>query len=165
MKKLIFLTFLTFLLSSCKKEKLTKLTQNGANTFSCKINGKVYVAKSDLFSPKFYGGFYGSGNNTGKLSLSANTDPFQISIEVPYIDRLGIYKLNGTNYCQVNPLPIVINGKTYSTKASDIGEVTIVFIDSEKRILSGNFSFTAINTNDLSDRLEVSDGRFDIQTK
>ncbi len=46
---LLFVAFLIFF-SSCLKEKLTKATQNGANTFSCKINGRVFVAKTSLFS-------------------------------------------------------------------------------------------------------------------
>lgn len=61
MKKIKMIRVLILLLSlvivvSCKKEKLTKATQTGANTFSCKVNGKVYVASSDInlwsvFSP------------------------------------------------------------------------------------------------------------------
>lgn len=46
---LLFLFFLP-LLVFCNKESLTKPTRTGANTFSCQINGKVYVAKNDLFA-------------------------------------------------------------------------------------------------------------------
>lgn len=39
------------LFTGCKKEKLTEATPIGANTFSCKINGKVFrPCKGGLFS-------------------------------------------------------------------------------------------------------------------
>jgi len=171
MKKLTFFTLLlSCFLLSCEKEKLTKASQIGANTYSCKVNGKVYVASSELFSPAFTGGFYNNMSNNGSLSLfstvrSKDNNGYDILIKIPVINRLGIYNLNSTNFNEVNPLPITINGKVYSTKDTNIGEVTITFIDYEKRILSGTFFFTAINTKDNSDQLVVSDGRFDIQTK
>ena len=171
MKKLTFFTLLlSCFLLSCEKEKLTKVTHIGANTFSCKVDGKVYVASSELFSPAFTGGFYNSTNNNGSLSLfstvrSKDNNGYDILIKIPVINRLGIYNLNSINFNEVNPLPITINGNVYSTKNTNIGEVTITFIDYEKRILSGTFFFTAINTKDNSDQLVVSEGRFDIQTK
>ncbi|HEX8356504.1 MAG TPA: hypothetical protein VF610_03795 [Segetibacter sp.] len=42
---IIFLSFLLIL--SCKKDGLTKATEKGANTFSCKINGKVFTPCRD----------------------------------------------------------------------------------------------------------------------
>ena len=164
---LLFLLILLF--SSCKKDKLTKATQVGANTFSCKVNGKVYIASSDLFSPAFSGGFYTSHNGTGQLSFSSairiKDAAYDLRIEIVLIDRVGIYDLNESNFCLISPLPATIGGKTYSTKLSNSGKINISFIDYQRQILSGTFSFTAINTNDPSDKLLITDGRFDIKTK
>lgn len=160
---------LTVVQSSCNKEKLTTATQVGANTFSCKVNGKVYVASSDLFSPAFSGGFYRSSDITGEFRLSSairtKDNAYDLRIEIPIIDRLGVYRLNELNFCLINPLPITIGGKLYSSKLSNDGEINITYIDYQSHILSGTFSFTAINTNDPSDQLLITDGRFDIQTK
>lgn len=38
------------LLAACNKEYLTEDSMWGNNTFSCKIDGKVHVAKDDFFS-------------------------------------------------------------------------------------------------------------------
>jgi hypothetical protein len=44
MKKILHILLLPIVLAaSCKKDGLTKETQTGANTFSCKVNGKVYT--------------------------------------------------------------------------------------------------------------------------
>lgn len=169
---LLSLLSLSLIFCSCKKEKLTKATQNGANTLSCKINGKVYVARTDLFSPAFTGGYYTSPlNNTGKLSLSANVrngkdeSEYKISLEIPFINTSGVYDLNKSNYCEVDPLPITINATTYSTRNLGSGQVTITYIDYGNRILSGTFSFIAVSNKDPNEKVTVSSGRFDIQTK
>src|SRR5688572_22243113 len=44
MKQLLLIsTYISLLLNSCQKEKLPKLTQEGKNTFGCKVNGKNWV--------------------------------------------------------------------------------------------------------------------------
>lgn len=153
---------------SCKKEKLTKETQTGANTFSCKINGKVYVAKSDLFSPAFYGGFYRRENNIKELSLAAavrNSDnAYSVTLKIPNITGIGIYKLEDINLCKIEPLPYTIDGKKYSTKNLGEGIINITYVDYDKNIISGTFSFTAVNLKDSNDQISITDGRFDIQT-
>lgn len=160
------------LLSACNKEKLTKPTQTGANTFSCKINGKVYVAKNDLFSPALNGGFYTTPlNKTGTFSLSANLfnekdkSEYKVSIDIPNISTTGIYVLDKSNYCEVNPLPSNINGTTYSSRNSGLDQVNITYADYNNSILSGTFSFIALSGTDPNDKVTVTEGRFDIQTK
>jgi len=42
MKKLLFISSCSLLfIISCRKEKLPKLTEEGKNTFGCKINGRI----------------------------------------------------------------------------------------------------------------------------
>ena len=173
MKKLILIILIGFCFLSCQKEKLTKETQTGANTLSCKINGKIYTAKTDLFSPKFTGGFH--TNNligSGELSLFASigsydssSQQFDLRMKFPKINHLGIYSLDQSNFFEISKLPYTIDGKPYTTIVSNNGTLNITFIDYSKRIISGTFSFTAINTKDNSDKLVISEGRFDIQTQ
>src|SRR5687768_7102625 len=42
---LILLMAFTVIWTSCKKDKLTKETQEGLNTYSCKVNGDVFLPK------------------------------------------------------------------------------------------------------------------------
>ncbi len=48
--RLLFLFVSFTLILSCKKNGLTKATQNGANTFSCKVDGNTYIAELSAFS-------------------------------------------------------------------------------------------------------------------
>ena len=170
----IFIFFLSLVtIISCKKEKLTKETQVGANTLSCKISGKVYTAKTDLFSPKFTGGFYTSNiGSSGELSLFASigsytnssTQQFNLRIKFPQINRLGVYDLNKENFFEISPLPYTIDGKLYTTITLNNGALNITYIDYPKRIVSGTFSFITVNQKDPTEQISITDGRFDIQT-
>ncbi len=45
LKPWLYLVGVALLFNSCKKDPLPKPTQEGLNTFGCKINGKNYVPK------------------------------------------------------------------------------------------------------------------------
>lgn len=66
---LFMLLLLVVMGVSCKKDNnngLTPETQTGANTFSCKINGEIFVPKASLFggTPLFGQIDTFNGNNT-----------------------------------------------------------------------------------------------------
>lgn len=147
-------------LFSCTKDKLTKPTQTGANTFSCKINGKVYVAKTSLFSPGLTGGLRGApGKYTFDVEAvvysSGNKDNYTIGISSGPGISVGAYPVssgyvdpNTGYYIRYNPNNATIN---------------FTYIDYTQRIISGTFSFTAVNTTNANDVISVTDGRFDMK--
>ncbi|MVN21324.1 hypothetical protein [Mucilaginibacter arboris] len=155
----LLLFFLPFLVS-CAKEKLTKATQTGANTFSCKINGKVYVAKTSLLSPGLTGGLRGAPGRyefevEAVVYSSGNNDNYTIGLSSgPGISE-GVYPIssgyvdpNTGYYIRYNPNNATIN---------------FTHIDYAQHIISGTFSFTAVNTKDANDVIAITDGRFDMK--
>lgn len=162
--------FILFL--GCKKDGLTNATQSGANTLSCKINGRVFTPCRDegIFgSPSLFGGVSVSAitiaSVTGKC---ANDFPKRyISIELSNFHGTGEYLLTDINnrgtYTEYIPtLPLV---KTYESLITAPGKITITRDDRTNYILSGSFEFTAANTDSTNDIITVTDGRFDISYK
>ncbi|WP_419802359.1 hypothetical protein [Mucilaginibacter sp.] len=156
----LFLFFLP-LLVSCNKESLTKPTQTGANTFSCKINGKVYVAKNDLFAPGLIGGLRGGG--------ATNSYHFECEA-VMYIGNKSDYTIDLTvsppisegafNITYGKLISNTGNGFRYSANG---GSINFNHIDYLSQIISGTFSFTAVNSENSADVIAVTDGRFDMK--
>ena len=170
--KLLYIPLLLlFIQSSCKKEHLTKETQSGANTFSCKINGKVFIP-CEFFGNKPIN--VGYNINFTKVDLTAECilqDPIKyVSIELNNFHGVGEYILSDSNniydYEEVyssNAYPGALTGKTYTSNLTRNGKVIITKDDRINFILSGTFEFTAANTHNISDNVTVSSGRFDVK--
>ena len=154
-------------LSACEKEKLTKETQSGENTFSCKINGKVYKAKTDLFSEAITGGIYLRQTSKYELSIAGSMyngrkSDYVVGFRIPEFTSVGIFNLAPENMGYVY---LDMNGTQYNTKFGKEGNINIKFLDYSRKICSGTFEFVATNTNDPNDKIYITDGRFDIKNK
>jgi len=167
---------LIFCMSSCKKEDpLPAATQNGANTFGCKINGKAWI-------PDGGGGFSGIKPVTGGYQGTYISDPAKCNVYVRsrksdktvvhlFIREVcvkGVYDLNsntGTWDVQQRPLSyglyIDSDGNYYITDVNHTGKVIVTHADTTNGVVSGRFEFTAINYV-LNKVVTVTDGRFDI---
>lgn len=160
---------------SCKKEKLTKETQNGANTFSCLIDGEIFKpAKSEglLFNsdPVLYGGLSISND----YSIASITAAYKasyprkyITIEIDHFHGIGEYLLsnqdNTITYTEyITAVPFVVNYSSYYTLS---GKVVITKDDRANAILSGTFEFTATSPEDPGRIITVTSGRFDLNYK
>lgn len=160
---IILLSILTiFFSASCKKgEKLTPETQTGANTFSCKINGKVYIPENDFSVKAISVAFY---NNTD-FEVGANgtqyDPPRNLSIHIKNILSEGTYLLDFT---QSRYVTYYISGtNNYHSKILNSGKVTITKLDRNQRIISGRFDFQLTNEKNSAETLNVTDGRFDVK--
>jgi hypothetical protein len=165
MKKVFLIVFVLLTLLSCNKDKLPKATQTGANTFGCKVNGKIYLPKnsSALFasdpihvdnSPTL--GFIISGSqNNGTNQLS-----YTVQIQAPYITSTGTYDLKTYPYGEYS----LDNSphQFFKTNQSYSGQLTITRCDNGNKIYSGTFFFTAID-NATGQTVKVTDGRFDVK--
>lgn len=159
---LIFGVLITTL--GCNKDGLTKATRKGANTFSCKVNGRV-------FKPVYVGGLFNSGpvlsvRNNEQYDFSIHADNQEtsesISLENPYIQKTGTYKLYANH-----PNRGVYSGSTYdpgwyTTDSAHIGELILTRCDNINHIYSGFFSFKAKDRN-TGRTINVTDGRFDVK--
>ncbi len=172
MQKLLLLHFCySLLFFSCQKEKLPKPTQEGKNTFGCKINGKNWVPSGGGgFSgiKPVDGGFFENINtiyirayskdesvqlylrdvfNIGEYSLSSNTIPMPDNLDPKSYGLYSVRKDNATS--------------TYITNTMHAGKVIISNRDTVNKIISGTFEFTAVNSNGKT--VKITDGRFDVK--
>ena len=139
--KNFFILIIIFNLFSCSKDRLTPATQKGANTFSCKIDGKVFKPESrgGLFSSPpiiVYNFPYGGFTLLAKFNKIDNGQiPKDIVINLGYLKSTGIYDLN------INPNAIYRHsyafGPEYHTNSTYTGQVKIKRCDTVNKIYSG----------------------------
>jgi hypothetical protein len=172
MKTFIITTiiFISSLLTSCtdpmpSEPELPPATMTGANTFGCKINGKVWVPS--VQSP---------GNK--RLTISLENDNLQIQA---WIERnntffetvsIDILDLDNKGNYQIPPPPF--NGKMY--KADRLGSdcwhrvtpenssIIITKFDLSAKIVSGTFEYLKMKSPcDSTDIVNITEGRFDMK--
>ncbi|HRP57758.1 DUF6252 family protein [Agriterribacter sp.] len=171
MKHTPFLLLLFFLAAvSCKKDRLTKETQKGANTFSCKIDGEIYKPCSeprilgDPGIPSLNGGLSVSGNRM-EARVSASCDKFReeyknVYLEIGNLTGAGTYLLSDmSNRMIYENRP----GGEYSSLNTKSGRIIITKDDRTSKILSGTFEFEGIDNNDPGKIVKITSGRFDIK--
>ncbi|MDJ1467129.1 hypothetical protein [Xanthocytophaga flava] len=167
----IFLvTIVTSLLFfSCEKEmELPPITQIGANTFGCRINGKAWVPEAgkpadynDILIYEFEeyrdsGVFQVRASNTkrgGYVALFSNV-----------AGSVGTYPISRTDSTHVTQVILGFGKCQYFSDedATCVGSITLTRVDYQAGILSGTFSYT-ISLPDC-ETIHVTDGRFDLKT-
>lgn len=177
----ISLLFILFALTTCQ-ERLPKPTQEGKNTFACKINGKAFIGEDyhQLFASTkgTFAAYVVSGDYiiiTGSR-VEKTEDPRIITkknmwLYVKGIKGVGVYELNqfqGNNgaesYAQYD-VEALSPGTHYLTTAPGSGQVNITKLDTVRGIIAGTFAFKAVNVDNPADAVNVTNGRFDISTR
>ncbi len=155
---------------TCQKKDLPEPTQDGRDTFGCKINGKVFVAqRTSMFSGEHILVNYLHTKDDDRYSLII------LGVNQKTDNRLKItYK--GEGEIVPGKYPMVAteeeNGFTATYSATGIfypfgidvsktNEIEITKIDIENKVLSGKFSFHLID--DAGKRLAITEGRFDVE--
>ena len=172
--KTLLLVLLPLVLLSAKcKDKvgpdgLPAITQTGANTFGCKVNGNVFAPKANFGSLPEIKASYNANDQLLQISGSNNTKTPLISIDL-YISGLSIKsgdefdllkfdtpKAAGAHYS-------VIGGSVdnYDIVQGAPGKLRILKLDESQRIVSGTFSFEAVNRSGT--KVSVTEGRFDLK--
>jgi hypothetical protein len=168
---------LLLLSASCKKEKsknpiddLPPATQTGANTFGCLVNGKAFLPKGSGFGGPVlecrldyinYGfRFFLNAidtKNTPLRAVTILTDSLELSE--------GTYVLNKPNINgSVSGEFVIIdntNINAFETSPQFNGILNITKYDKVKFIISGTFSFDAVNKS--GEKVEIKEGRFDMK--
>ena len=196
--KYFILPFLVLLFGCTKTETTTQqdtlppITQVGANTAGCIINGKVLIPKNGINS--INGGItYGLNTSRGMNfnNIPYGNDYFSISISnlkdkghnywiYVHIDNLSngvgqftVGQSNGMFWSDAsnNPQILVretydgISGKTYLSSPNS-GTINITRFDFNtlyNSIISGTFNATLYNDSNPSEKIQVTDGRFDLK--
>lgn len=182
MKNLFLIFFATFSLSCCDKdddktplEQLPPATTTGANTAGCLVNGKAFLPKgSSQFGPIlscFYqqdldGYHFGlniieKGSNENK-SINISTNPLRLIENTTY--NLTQQTNNGSNYnSNFGEFWItsnINNSIQYITTNLSKGEIKIMKLDTQLKIISGTFWYDAVNAS--GEKIEIREGRFDM---
>lgn len=150
------------LAGSCKKgEALTKETQTGANTFSCKINGKVFKpAATGLLAGNALFRTYDQNSKTlGVYAKNVDNKPYKrVYLTIENYRGEGLYNINlGNVYCEYREESLdIIRFLGYE------GYIKITKDDQANRILAGTFEFKAEKMDNPNETVNITDGRFDI---
>ncbi|NCT08823.1 MAG: hypothetical protein GW772_01905 [Flavobacteriia bacterium] len=179
----IYFLFITTLFLSCSEndnlvttiteDVLPPITQTGANTFGCVINGAVFIPKDKTgYTPPGGGtprGIEVLGNNSVFVIQARNYINTAIYIYIPedipkqttYIfgESPGVsYGLNSPDYAHIF---CIINNKKYLS-FEDSGSILFSKVNQTSGLYAGVFTVKLKNKDDENDILEISEGRFDI---
>lgn len=154
-------------------EKLSPITQIGANTFGCLVNGIAWLPNGTkpqngglniqvYVDPTFQGGAFaisGYKYNDGSLNF--------LDFSVSGCLSSGIYStLNNILIVQYSKLVssthclIASNAQAIQLKT---GILNITKYDLTNQIYSGTFEATLFNANTCSDTIKITNGRFDVK--
>lgn len=157
-----------------KGPDLTPTTQEGKNTFSCKVNGKVWIpdGTGDWFgvTNPINGGF--TINNADKRTIYLRTykqDKTELYIFLKTI-AVGTHELNQDTY-RIDRDFFPENygwyrgadGVSFITNRNQTGRVIVTKADTLSGVISGTFEFEGGNS--LGQKVKITEGRFDVNTK
>ncbi len=161
--------------AACKKDKtdeeqLPPITQTGANTFGCLINGKIYIPKGFEQNKPNFNMIVDPGFNNGSLGIitfSKNgSSTARLSFGSDSIKSTGIYPIylnsrSSFNYSQdVDGNQQCLTIGKYTPSAN--GWIKIAIYDLVNRIISGEFEFQFTNPDcNIGEPIKVTQGRFD----
>jgi len=166
---------------NCKKpgneeEQLPPITQTGANTFGCLINGKVWLPKG--WDGQFPNSritidpTYVDGDLTVRTYRMDGDFRYSITLSSDSIKNTGIYQIKSFSRCKfvygkhARDLSIsycsVDNGNGGGDPNNISGYLKITRYDLANRIFSGEFEITFNNIDcGLGDPVSITQGRFD----
>lgn len=167
----------SLIFASCKKEKtdeeqLPTITQTGANTFGCLVNGKIYIPKGFeqnnanfkvLVDPNFNDGtidvrvFKIDGNTNLKLNFGSDSAKAVGYYEVNKRNDFSfrIFNTNSGNLVCETPY-------SFGMLSSKSGFIKITRYDLANGIISGEFEFHFSNPAcGLGEPIHITQGRFD----
>ncbi len=142
---------------------LPEITQEGKNTFGCLMNGVVWVPRVEIFVPWYTLDFQfntGNGNITCRVLTTTQDDFLQVTFG-PTNNKPGTFNVKPSNNTSMYLLSM---SKDYVPllKDSMFNRVKVNFIDTDYKIVSGEFQFKLYNNSNPKDTISVTNGRFDL---
>lgn len=162
--------FVFFVTGCCKNDEepqLPPITQIGADTFGCLVDGNIWLPRSIISfpsPPKVFADLrrtdalriyeFGAGQgHASSFYFGINEDSLKegrINIPVDEFNDIGLYFFSKK-----------YEGALFVWNKELQGELIITRLDTSTRILSGTFWFDAVNTH--NDTVKIRDGRFDLK--
>ncbi|MBL0294048.1 MAG: hypothetical protein IPQ04_07235 [Saprospiraceae bacterium] len=170
MKSAIIIFFSILLLASCKKEKmpdaLPPITTEGKGTFGCKINGEIWIPKTqDEFL----------GNNFDLVAIYEEDLPKRISMGASkkygdFKQEFSIYIYQpitigvlDTNIISMRFIDVNVSFEPYEiTRYKQHTNFNIKRFDISNRIVSGTFEGLLVKPI-TKDSIKITEGRFDVR--
>ena len=148
--------------------RLAPITQNGANTFGCLVNGEVWIPET---SGPGNGGNYAIDATIGvtdpsNMTITARAEP--ISTDRDQVLKIGtVYsigmKTSMKTWVNFNDRNFPMNTCHFIEIDTTLENYIIVdFVDAERQILSGRFACTYQEPDCPEQRIEITEGRFDV---
>lgn len=147
-------------------------TQEGLNTFGCKVNGKVWVARVlpvGIIIRDIEALVSESSGSGGSLISAYMVDPAIDAHEYIEIVVTPTY-FNTGDFCFDNTnVFFKYDRKNFNAVTSDYFQfsndcVTITKFDTENNIISGTFACTLVpDSTKLNNKIEITEGRFDLK--
>lgn len=174
---LVLLCSLLLFSASCKKEKsknpiddLPPATQTGANTFGCLVNGEAFLPKNKGIGGQALSRQYVFDKGKYNLILRASDRTLETTVPSVGIQIDSILFDNERNWVLNNEYTrmgeyFIIGGNiyfnNYKTNSTNTGKLIVTYWDNTKGIISGTFSFDAVNAK--GEKVEIREGRFDVK--
>jgi len=147
---------------------LPPITQTGANTFGCVVNGQVFRPQGNdgtanysvVYDPTFEGG----NLDIRAYQLTKNSQPQYLIVGGSQIDKPGVYRLTADTkklayYADANQPPTCARYSSDMPATYCRGTLTVTRLDLAAGIVAGTFAFTLAQPG--CDTIRVTEGRFD----
>jgi hypothetical protein len=167
--KYLWLLFVFFIIINihCKKDDpvLPAITNNGADTFGCKIDGEIFTPKGSFFGPEIISTTYSPNGNALQINVRNKNKAVLKTVNI-YIDGLEIkagttYKISNVGTTNAASAYYSLDLDEYDVTAPLTGELAISKFDIAGHVVSGTFNFEAVNAE--GKKVRVTDGRFDLK--
>ncbi len=159
--------------------ELPPITQTGANTFGCKINGKIMIPRDGRKDPLLggypYGVQYGLTDSTEDYDWIEAADYYTsrggVAFKLPNIDSLKtreyLVKTIKGGFSSFNPNIVYMQAMPRYAglygSLEGMGKITITRYDNQ--VISGTFYCTLKNDLEPYDTMQITEGRFDFNKK
>ena len=166
--KIIAVLLLIVLVTSCNKEELPEITDNGSNTFGMLVNGEIWLPYSpiNILKPLPYGVTYYHSSKIHTLRLLAeNTNKHEIvNLIAENVDTVGTYHFsyrdNSIVSDSADSTVFVVTNINDKYKLNDSINSVLSITRFDKWIVSGTFSLEMVDNK--GNKLKITQGRFDI---
>ncbi len=166
---IMFFAFILFVAGSCEKDEdpqLPHITETGAETFGCLVNGDIWLPELVIAFPSVpkvsaelirenehriwrFGASQGNSSSFYFGIYEESLIKGTINIPVDELNDIGLYFFSKD-----------FEKPSFSWQEELSGELIITKLDTVNMILSGTFWFDAVN--DINEKVEIRDGRFDL---
>lgn len=180
--RLLLLLLLASSLWACNKEEpikpalpidytvLPAATQEGKNTFGCKVNGQVWVPRVEISAPWFdkmaqlhEKNGTGDGGISSRVLSTTQDESMSFGFGPTFFKAVTCFG-NEINLPKCGANFNATDGAWYSndTKDSLSNWIKISAIDTVKNFVSGTFEFTLVSDQDKNRKVKITEGRFDM---